>query len=113
MKKVSHLLNHLCQTVTHTACTPDLFVPNRSLILALLEWRLYHGEHWTYRLSGNSECVIFYCKCNSRDYHTHIDVEFFFKDFIYLFEERAQAGGGTEGEAGSLLSREPNSGLNP
>ena len=42
----------------------------------------------------------------------------FLKDFIYLFDrererERAQAGGAaeTEGEAGSLLSREPDAGL--
>jgi len=39
-----------------------------------------------------------------------------FKDFIYLFErERAQAGRGIagEGEAGFLLSKEPNAGLDP
>ena len=39
-----------------------------------------------------------------------------FKDFIYLFDrdrvrKRAQAGGAGEGEAGFLLSREPDVGL--
>lgn len=38
----------------------------------------------------------------------------FFKDFIHL-TERAQAGGGSEGEgeAGSLLNREPDVRLDP
>ena len=38
------------------------------------------------------------------------------QDFIYLFDregERAQAGGGAEGEAGSPLSKEPNATLDP
>ena len=44
---------------------------------------------------------------------------FFFKDFIYLFERqstREQWGGAeteAKGEAESLLSREPNAGLDP
>ena len=40
----------------------------------------------------------------------------FKKYFVYLFDtERAQVGGGAEGEgeAGSPLSREPHMGLNP
>lgn len=40
--------------------------------------------------------------------------KFIFEDFIYLFvRDRAQAGRAAEGEAGFLLSREPNAGLNP
>jgi len=47
-----------------------------------------------------------------------VGFSFFFKDFIYLCErermrERAWERGGSEGEADSLLSREPDAGLNP
>jgi len=40
---------------------------------------------------------------------------FFFKGFIYFEREKAQAGAGAgaEGEAGFLLSREPDAGLDP
>ena len=43
---------------------------------------------------------------------------FFFLRFLFIYltetaREGTQAGGGGEGEAGFLLSREPNSGLNP
>lgn len=45
-----------------------------------------------------------------------IDIHYYFKDFIYLFSrerETAQAGEQLEeGEAGSLLNKEPNVGLN-
>jgi len=44
-------------------------------------------------------------------------LSFFLSDFIYLTQrgerERAQAGGEAEGEAGSLLSKEPDVGLDP
>ena len=47
-----------------------------------------------------------------------IDILFFFRDFIYLFErenerQRAREGSGSEGEADPLLSREPYAGLDP
>ena len=37
---------------------------------------------------------------------------FFLKSYLFI-RERAQEGGGSEGEADSLLSREPSAGLSP
>jgi len=66
---------------------------------------------------------IFYIKdhtiCKGRSfYFFHFNLDAFFKIFIYLRErervrERAQEGVGSEGEADSLPSREPNEGLDP
>ena len=56
------------------------------------------------------------CRVNILGRHlknnTYLSLLLFFKDFIYLFE-RVRAGEITEREADSLLSKEPDAGLDP
>lgn len=44
-----------------------------------------------------------------------VSVTVFFKGFIYLSERKGESTnrGGAEGETGSLLSKDPNAGLDP
>ena len=55
------------------------------------------------------------CYLKEHNYVFRINLKFIFQNFIYLLTRESMSGGGADGEekADSLLSREPNVGLDP